>query len=867
MRHDQTETVSADHVRLRTATAEALAPDTVVAGRYVVSGMLGVGGSAIVYRAHDRLLRRTVALKILRSDRLTPAALKRLQREVTVAQQVSTPHIVRVFDVGESDHGAFLTMEHVEGETLRERIARGPMPVDEAIGIGRQLLAALEALHLVGAVHRDVKPGNVLIDRDGCVKLVDLGLARDVADEEWRATQTDAVVGTFEYVPPEQLVGGDVDARTDLYSFGVVLYECLTGELPFGNRSSVSAAIAHLREKPVDIGERRVDVPRWLRRVVSQLLAKEPVNRFASAAEVGRLLERRKAPVLTPRALRAVALLFAGALLAGLIAAATAQWRAANSIRLIERGQGGALGAIDARSNVLWQREDLSMRAAVIARRGPGGPVVVAFEPEGRGIEVLDAHSGRVERRVPLPGGLAGPGSIFFPDFAPSFHAQSAYVADVDHDGFDEAYVSLLHTYYPGYVAQYDTRTERVHMIFAGSGHHRVAGTLDVNHDGRDDLILAGFANRLGWYTAIAAVDVRPQPATVDVEMVRSPDLDTQNSDATPLWYTLLPPAHLAADGVRIDRDNEVIVVQQENRTLRIGKDGFVIGSGHAWESAARSTARARAYEELRHAKQIAGGGAWQRARAMAMAAAQDGRAAREPQLAAWAERSAIRYTIRDGQLADAELRANALEADPQLVADVSFDVAHELHLVGQLDRAISWYRRGIFNDVPPSVGRMRYEFVEGAVLAAVEARKPSTAQEIIASYERTFPPDPASDVYDAYVRWRSGNAAQVNVEAFRRSPLDQAQYWAAEVDLTRGASPSQLLRRVRNLETTAPTVLGLLQSLDAELLHRLGRDSEAASAAAAALQWVEERRGSDVLARAHGDLVRERFQRLAAGR
>lgn len=861
MHDDRTETVSAGELHLR-SVAEVLPRDTAVAGRYAIESVLGVGGSSVVYRAHDRLLRRTVALKLLRADRLTPAALKRLQREVAVAQQVATPHVVRIFDVGDSEHGSFLTMEFVEGETLRERIARGPLPVDDAIAIGRQLLSGLEALHLVGVVHRDVKPGNVLIDLDGCVKLVDLGLARDVADDGWRATQTDGVVGTFEYVPPEQLLGKHVDARSDLYAFGVVMYECLTGDLPFGNRSSVSAAIAHLRERPTDIREQRDDIPRWLRRVIAQLLEKQPSNRFGSAAEVGRLLERRRAPLVTPATLRRAAMTIAVLLVAGVAAFMYTRTRREHDIRLTERGQGGALGVVDADGRLLWERDDLSMRASVLARRGEER-VVVSYLPDATALLVLDARTGAIRRRVPLPPNLAGQGSIFFADFAPQFHATSAFVADVDHDGFDEAYVSLVHTYYPCYIAQFDTRTERLRLAFVSSGHHRVVGTLDVNADGRDDLIVAGFANRLGWFMGVGAVDVRPLPATVDVDVVRSPDLETTNSPLKPLWYTLLPPAHLGADAVRVDRDREVIVVQQENDTRTIGLDGFLVGSGEPAESALRAAARREAYAELRRARRVAAGGDWERARVAATNAVAYATKARERQLTFWAERCALRYMIREGRVAEAEARAEVLGRQAEQLADVSFDVARELHLVGDLTRAVAWYRRGIFNDVPPSVGRLRYEFVEGAVLAAIEAGHSDVATQLVTSYEREFPDAIGSATYEAYIRWRTGGASTINTAPLHSSPLDQALYWAAEIDFAKGTPPVEMLRRVRKLESSATTVLGLLQSLDAEILERLGRHSEARAAAASAVEWVQEHRGTDVLARAHADLVRQRFARM----
>lgn len=266
-----------------------------VAERFEILRLLGSGGSSIVYEAVDRTLRSRVALKILRSDRATPAALKRLRREASIAREAQDPRLVRVWDIGEAPEGAFIAMELVEGESLRAAIERAPLSVAEGVRIGSEVLSALEKLHALGVIHRDLKPSNVLLTPDGGVKLVDFGLARHWESDESRATQTDALVGTIEYLSPEQALGKLLDPRTDLYSFGILLFEMLTGAVPFRNESTLGAVLAHIRERAPDVGKLRSEVPRWLARVVARLLEKRPGDRYASAADVLRDLRRGRA--------------------------------------------------------------------------------------------------------------------------------------------------------------------------------------------------------------------------------------------------------------------------------------------------------------------------------------------------------------------------------------------------------------------------------------------------------------------------------------------------------------------------------------------------------------------------------------------
>src|SRR5215831_10510607 len=214
-----------------------LEPGTVLAGRYQIVDTLGVGGMGAVYRAFDRQLTRIVALKtILPEMAATPSALKRFKQEVLLAQSVVHKNIVRIFDIGEDGPTKFITMDFVEGTDLKGLIKeKGKLPPAEAAGILRQVCQGLEAAHAVGVVHRDLKPQNIMIEKDGHIVVMDFGIAR--SGESRGATQTGAFLGTSEYMSPEQAKTENVDARSDIFSIGLIFYELLTGKLPFQGKT------------------------------------------------------------------------------------------------------------------------------------------------------------------------------------------------------------------------------------------------------------------------------------------------------------------------------------------------------------------------------------------------------------------------------------------------------------------------------------------------------------------------------------------------------------------------------------------------------------------------------------------------------
>jgi predicted Ser/Thr protein kinase len=255
----------------------------VIAERYEVLELVGTGGMSSVYKSHDRLLERNVALKVLHPHYGDDDEyVERFRREARAVAQLSHPNIVTVIDRGEADGHQFIVFELIDGENLKELVNRtGPLPARRAVDLAIAIAEALSFAHEHGIVHRDVKPQNVLLNAEGEAKVTDFGIARSL-DVEQGVTQTGTVLGTSNYLSPEQASGKQVTAATDVYSLGVVLYELLTGEVPFPGENFVAVAMKHLNEPVPDILERRPDVPVRLAAAMERALEKDPTRRFPS---------------------------------------------------------------------------------------------------------------------------------------------------------------------------------------------------------------------------------------------------------------------------------------------------------------------------------------------------------------------------------------------------------------------------------------------------------------------------------------------------------------------------------------------------------------------------------------------------------
>jgi serine/threonine-protein kinase len=257
---------------------------TVLSGRYRLEQKLGSGGMSTVYLARDETLERWVAAKVLHreiSDQ--PDQIERFRREARAVAQVSHPNVVAVIDAGEDGGRPYIVFEYVEGETLKQRIERlGKLPLDEAAAYSIEVGRGLQAAHARRLVHRDVKPQNVLIDSEGRAKVTDFGIARELESDG--LTKTGRVLGTTDYVSPEQAMGQEVDARSDIYSLGVLLFEMLTGDVPFKAENLVGVAMKHVNERMPNVQRRRPEVSSALAAVIERATEKKPDKRYPDMA-------------------------------------------------------------------------------------------------------------------------------------------------------------------------------------------------------------------------------------------------------------------------------------------------------------------------------------------------------------------------------------------------------------------------------------------------------------------------------------------------------------------------------------------------------------------------------------------------------
>src|SRR5262245_40893155 len=272
----------------------SMEPTTIGNGRYELGGMLGRGGMAEVRQARDLRLGRIVAVKRLRTDLASDATFQaRFRREAQSSASLNHPAIVAVYDTGEetATDGSgvaqpYIVMEYVAGRTLRDIIREGRKLLPErALEITSAVLSALDSSHRAGIIHRDIKPGNVMLTPSGDVKVMDFGIARAISDASSTMTQTAAVVGTAQYLSPEQARGESVDARSDIYSTGCLLYELLTGRPPFVGDSPVSVAYQHVREEPRPPSLLDPEVSPEADAITLKALSKKPIDRYQSAEE------------------------------------------------------------------------------------------------------------------------------------------------------------------------------------------------------------------------------------------------------------------------------------------------------------------------------------------------------------------------------------------------------------------------------------------------------------------------------------------------------------------------------------------------------------------------------------------------------
>jgi serine/threonine-protein kinase len=276
-------------------------------GPYKITEQIGEGGMAVVYKGYQQSLNRYVAIKVLRTELAQDQEfVTRFRREALAVAELSHPNILHVYDAGFAQGVYYIVMAYVEAGSLKDMVSQGPMDIEYANSIAAQLADALHHAHQRGLIHRDVKPNNVLMSRDGRPLLTDFGIAKAL-HESAGLTRTGMSIGTPEYMAPEQIQGQKVDGRTDIYALGIVLYEMLVGWAPFGATTPVAALYKQVNEPPPPLRQANINVPTWLEAVVNKALAKSPAERYQNASDFAEALRQRRAPGKVPTPVPATA--------------------------------------------------------------------------------------------------------------------------------------------------------------------------------------------------------------------------------------------------------------------------------------------------------------------------------------------------------------------------------------------------------------------------------------------------------------------------------------------------------------------------------------------------------------------------------
>jgi tetratricopeptide (TPR) repeat protein len=834
-----------------------------VGGRYEIVDRLGAGGHATVFRAFDRQLESAVALKVLRRGTAGSDALRRLRREAMVARSLQHPALVRNYDFCQQPDGlTFLVMELVEGETWAQRLRRGRPSVEETLATARSVLEALAHLHERGVIHRDVKPSNVLVTEAGDVKLADYGLALLLDGDHTRLTAADGMVGTLDYLSPEQALGQRVGPASDLFGFGVLLFESLTGRLPFPGDSTMGRVLLRISTPPRRPSKLRRGIPRWLDRFVVRLLERRPEHRYADAgAALEDLLRERVGGLPRPLRSRRRRWAVTGALL--LVVVALVVLRVATRPRFARLVPLDAkrLTAVDQNGRALFTLENVEEVSALPGVRTARGepPRIAAFRhsdrrgptDDHRRLLLYDQRSGRLDRTVDLS---AITSDRQFEGFAPRFRPQLRAL-DLDRDGGHELLITWSHFYQPSYTALWEPRADRVRPLFAGSGHHLFLDAADLDGDGREEILLEGVNSELGWNRALAALRLDP-PVHSRAPLrdgARSPDLPYPDG-ASLLWYALVPGD--ACDGSQAP----CFSVDPERRQLRsagaapwvLDFDGFPRHAANPLPAAEREKARRAAYASLRSATAMQraddGDAAW---RAFHEAVAHATRAG-DPVLLGWLERTRARLLALTAEAEAAERLFEELAARPAPTRQVTSEAGAAFHLAGDLERAIAWYRRSL------------PETLEGLVLALGELGDWEGALLEIDRFEATMHSHrDQAELYRALVRWLSGRLLE-SPDWPRAGQDDRRAYLQLEVAHRLGSgTAAELLSQVENEIEVASFARVPLLSLRAVLLSELGRTGEAVAQAREAHAQARVEGRYRILVRGLTPLIAERSARI----
>ena len=874
-----------------------------VGGRFLLLEFLGGGGFGIVYRARDERIGDEIALKILRADRMDPGVFERFKQEVRLARKVRGDRLVRIFGLEETASEVFLTMELVDGETLRNLLRRqGPLPIGQALELGRQILQCLQQLHAQDVIHRDIKPANILIDSSGHARLADFGLARTLKQDSRSAlTSTHFKLGSAAYMFPE--TGDAVGPWSDLYSFGIVFFEMLTGRLPFDSADSLELVKAHLAQDPPRVRALNPTVPEAADELVDRLLRKQPRDRHASATDAltalssGSRTSRRISRQL--KRFTAPAPLSAAVLISMVVVGIWWSSRPSQEARHLETPPqetmpedlgrvewypGRGLEGISSSGQTLWQKEP-SLGDWTMIRTGRDSPPAVAaiFQPlddyadlARHELHILDAATGETRQVHAFEldtSGFHNP-YVMRLGFSDTFGARLD-AADVDGDGADEVFASYLHTpYYPTYALLFEPKLSRETVIFMASGHHRFVGLIDVDGDGLQEALFGGINNLLGYRRALAAVTLPKDGPEARRHLVPwSPESEPFDHEAgleNLLWYALLPAdLRMNERDLFIDRQLRVIRITEAHRELELslGFDGLPWDANedrHSREQ--RGKARKRAYSRLRRSERMQRAGRHEIALTNFADAHGLADGARLTQLAEAIEVRRLTLLVEMDRFAEAMGGISGLVEQqrpdwPANAKDTLFAMAKALHLRGRLDEAIKLYRDLLRLTIEVGEGRQSHEPLQKLLMAHLEKRDYKAALQDLESHcsvdNRILE---TCTLFSSYAQWSSGAPAAPFTWPNMNEAVDRL--WYLELRAATSEPRENLLKDLQLAMELDTSTTAMLRVLKGETLLALGRPLEAAETAELALStWFHH--GDPIVERFYGEKVRRRVARI----
>ncbi len=855
---------------------DSLAVGSVVCDRYEVLARVGSGGSATVYRVLDRKTERELALKLLREGSWNDKTRKRLQREAELGRNFEHPHVVRVYDVHLEDP-AFLTMEFVSGDTLAARMRSG-LAMEESLGITRQIALGLRALHKEGVVHRDIKPSNILT-AEGVVKIADLGLLRLVAPEATRVTASETIVGTYEYVAPEQALGAEINPAADLYSLGVVLFEMLTGRLPHRHSSALGALLERVSDSAPTLAEGGFEAPEWLESLVACLLERDPKRRLGTADELIAVLDSRH--VLTGHSGRSRRDRRAGATwflalvaTAGLALAAWGAYRERVSYKAIvqlQKGE-GVTEAAGEDGEVLWSRADLELQRARVIR-APDGKQKIAAILAGAGeksievlqhLSVLDAQTGQLEASVKLESG-----AHYFPGIGQAWRVYLD-ADDLNGDAVDEVLVTYQHaTNFQSFSVLYEPSTGQSRAVAVSSGHLEYQGATDLDGDRDQELLYSAWAQNFGDRRAIMAVDVAPAVGSRGSGALFpafSPDRPDAGLDQGRVleWYQLLPRESCPAQTcVQVSQAGDRLLIDGP-APFELTVMGFETGPGGLDPARARN--RRLAYAELARANSLRTSGSGTQALEFHARALQAARAARLTELSEWIEALRPTFLVSADRFEQAERELLLMPEKPDW-AEGTYLAAREMHLRGEPARAVRWHRLALERSRTGGWSTRPIEYLINVALATLESQDWETFWEIFEDYEANewLRDQTSTKVIRQLAKAWSGSKEKVGpLQIEGQLAHDEIRYWDLEHRYHRGDREG-LLDALRvevqvNTEASAPTrsLLALMEgeSGDLEGAMVLARQADLQAASDAAI---------DVVARVYRAEIARRLEQVAS--